>query len=80
MTSIRWHQLEGFYQVARTGSYTKAAEAFAHPIGQPAVYQQVKGLQADLGLTLVRQAGPRRTVLTPEGRALFEFLAPLYEG
>ena len=76
---IRWHQLEGFYHVARSGNYTKAAQAFPYPIGQPAVYQQVKGLQKDLGITLVRQSGSKRTELTPEGRALYSFLAPFFE-
>ncbi len=77
---IRLHQLEGFYHLARLGNYTKAAQAFSYPIGQPAVYQQVKGLQEDLGQVLVRQAGPRRTELTPEGRALFNFLVPFFDG
>ena len=80
MPGIRMHQLEGFFYVARLGNYTKAAQAFTYPIGQPAVYQQVKGLQEDLGVTLVRQAGPRRTELTPEGRALYNFLAPFFDG
>ncbi len=78
MNGIRLHQLEGFYHVAQTGNYTKAAEAFSYPIGQPAVYQQVKQLQDDLGVPLVRQAGPRRTELTPEGRVFFEFIAPFF--
>ena len=80
MSTLRLHQLEGFFHVARLGSYTKATQAFSYPIGQPAVYQQVKGLQEDLGVTLVRQAGPRRTELTPEGRALYNFIAPFFEG
>lgn len=80
MPTLRLHQLEGFFLVARHGSYTKAALAYAYPIGQPAVYQQVKGLQEDLGITLVRQSGPRRTELTPEGRALYAFLTPFFEG
>src|SRR5579862_3340346 len=80
MPTIRLHQLEGFFHVARLGGYTKAAQAFSYPIGQPAVYQQVRGLQEDLGITLVVQAGPRRTELTPEGRALYEFLAPFFDG
>src|SRR5689334_14012266 len=80
MSTIRLHQLEGFFHVARLGGYTKAAQAFSYPIGQPAVYQQVRGLQEDLGVTLVVQAGPRRTELTPEGRALYEFLSPFFDG
>jgi DNA-binding transcriptional LysR family regulator len=80
MVAIRLHQLEGFFQVARHGNYTKAAQAFPYPLGQPAVYQQLRGLQEDLGILLVRQAGPRRTELTPEGRALYQFLTPFFEG
>ena len=71
MPGIRLHQLEGFFHVARLGGYTKATQAFSYPIGQPAVYQQVRGLQEDLGLKLVIQAEPRRMELTPEGRALW---------
>jgi len=80
MPVIRMHQLEGFFHVARFGGYTRAAQAFSYPIGQPAVYQQVRGLQEDIGIALVRQAGPRRTELTPEGRALYEFVAPFFDG
>ena len=80
MPTLRLHQLEGFFHVAREGSYTRAAQAFPYPIGQPAVYQQVKLLQENLGIALVRQAGPRRTELTPEGRALYEFIAPFFDG
>ncbi|MCZ7647357.1 MAG: LysR family transcriptional regulator [Planctomycetota bacterium] len=80
MTDYRLQQLEGFYLVARHGGYTKAAQAYPYPIGQPAVYQQVKGLQDTLGVALVRQVGPRRTELTPEGRTLYEFLTPFFEG
>ena len=80
MPGIRLHQLEGFFHVARLGGYTKAAQAFSYPIGQPAVYQQVRGLQEDMGVTLVVQAGPRRTELTVEGRALYNFIAPFFDG
>jgi DNA-binding transcriptional LysR family regulator len=80
MPGLRLHQLEGFFHVARHGGYTKATQAFSYPIGQPAVYQQVRGLQEDMGVTLVVQAGPRRTELTPEGRALYEFIAPFFDG
>lgn len=80
MPTLRLHQLEGFFYVARHGGYTKAAQAFPYPLGQPAIYQQVKNLQENLGVALVRQAGPRKTELTPEGRRLFEFLAPFFDG
>lgn len=80
MQNIKLHQLEGFFQVAQLKNYTKAAQAFSYPIGQAAVYQQVQGLQQDLGVTLVHQAGPRRTELTPEGRALYNFILPFFSG
>jgi DNA-binding transcriptional LysR family regulator len=75
-----WRQLEGFFQVAKAGGYTRAAEQLETPVGQSAVYQQVRKLQDELGLALVRQAGPRATELTPEGRELFRFIAPFFEG
>ena len=31
------HRLEGFFWVARTGGYARAARAFPYPITQPAV-------------------------------------------
>ena len=49
---LQLHRLEGFYWVARTGGYAKAARAFPYPITQPAVHQQVKKLEGELGLSL----------------------------
>jgi DNA-binding transcriptional LysR family regulator len=78
--TLRLHQLEGFYWTGLTGGYTKAAEAMPYPITEPAVYQQVRKLERLVGVPLVAQAKPRRTVLTPEGRALHEFIAPFFTG
>jgi DNA-binding transcriptional LysR family regulator len=77
--TIRIHQLEGFYWTGLEGGYTKAAEAMPYPITEPAIYQQVRKLERTLGVSLVRQAKPRRTVLTPEGRALHDFIAPFFQ-
>lgn len=77
--TIRLHQLEGFYWTGLEGGYTRAAEAMPYPITEPAIYQQVRKLERTLGVTLVRQAKPRKTVLTPEGRALHEFIAPFFQ-
>jgi DNA-binding transcriptional LysR family regulator len=77
--SVRLHQLEGFYWTGLEGGYTRAAEAMPYPITEPAIYQQVRKLERELGLSLVRQEKPRRTVLTPEGRALHEFIAPFFQ-
>lgn len=62
-------QIELFCEVARTGSFTRAAEAF--DVSQSAVSQQVKSLEAYLGVDLLARSG-RRFSLTPEGRMLAE--------
>ncbi|MCA9321778.1 MAG: LysR family transcriptional regulator, partial [Planctomycetes bacterium] len=46
---VQIHRFEGFYWVALTGGYARAARAFPYPITQPAVHQQVKRLEAELG-------------------------------
>lgn len=76
---MRIYQLEGFYYVGRTGGYAAAARAMPYPVGEPAVHQQVRRLEEDLDVRLVRRDG-RRILLTPEGRALHEFVAPYFEG
>jgi DNA-binding transcriptional LysR family regulator len=73
------HRLEGFYWVARTGGYARAARAFPYPLTQPAVYQQVRKLEDDLGLKLFERVGKADVRLTAAGRHLFEFAAPFFE-
>jgi len=77
---IQLHRLEGFYWVARTQGYARAARAFPYPITQPAVHQQVKKLEGDLAATLFERIGKDRMVLTPAGQRLYEFVRPFYEG
>lgn len=77
---IQLHRLEGFYWVARTGGYARAARAFPYPITQPAVHQQVKKLETELGLTLFERVGKERMILTAAGERLFRFVRPYYEG
>ena len=77
---VQLHRLEGFYWVGRTGGYAKAARAFPYPITQPAVHQQVKKLEAELGLALFERVGKDTIQLTPAGRRLFDFVAPFFEG
>ncbi len=76
---IQLHRLEGFYWVAKTGGYARAARAFPYPITQPAVHQQVKKLEGELGTALFRREGRDRMLPTPAGRNLFEFVAPFFE-
>ena len=74
------HRLEGFYWVARTGGYARAARAFPYPITQPAVHQQVKKLEGELGLALFERVGKEQMQLTAAGERLFRFVAPFFEG
>jgi len=77
---IQLHRLEGFYWVARTGGYARAARAFPYPITQPAVHQQVKKLEGELGLALFERVGKDTMKPTPAGERLFAFVAPFFEG
>lgn len=74
------HRLEGFYWVARAGGYAAAARAFPYPITQPAVHQQVKKLEAELGVSLFERVGKDGVQLSAAGRRLYEFVGPFFEG
>jgi len=77
---IQLHRLEGFYWVARTGGYARAARAFPYPITQPAVHQQVKKLESELQVALFERVGKDRMKLTPAGESLYRFVGPFFEG
>jgi DNA-binding transcriptional LysR family regulator len=77
---IQLHRLEGFYWVARTGGYARAARAFPYPITQPAVHQQVKKLESELGVTLFERVGKESMKPTPAGERLYRFVGPFFEG
>ena len=76
---IQIHRLEGFFWVAKTGGYARAARAFPYPITQPAVHQQVKKLESQLGVQLFERVGKEVMKLTPAGRHLHAFAAPFFE-
>ncbi|WP_107926035.1 LysR family transcriptional regulator [Lysinibacillus parviboronicapiens] len=63
------HGLKLFYQVAETGSFTRAAELLC--ISQPAVSSQIKKFEHEIGVPLFKQQG-RGIVLTEFGEALAE--------
>jgi DNA-binding transcriptional LysR family regulator len=73
-------RLEPFYYVARHGGYTAAARAMPYAVGEPAVYQQIRRLEQEVGTRLVDRHGGKRVSLTPAGRMLYEFVAPWIEG
>jgi DNA-binding transcriptional LysR family regulator len=68
---MEWQQLVGFYQVAKLGSFTKAAAATFRT--QSALSQQVKALEDELGSRLLERLGKRRLKLTPAGEKFFVF-------
>ncbi len=68
---MEWQQLLGFYQVAKTGSFTRAAEATFRT--QSALSQQVKALEEELDCRLLERLGKRQLRLTPAGEKLLEF-------
>ena len=76
---INLQRLEGFYWVAKTSGYARAARAFPYPITQPGVHQQVRRLESQLAVKLFERAGKDRVALTPSGQALFDAVAPFYE-
>jgi DNA-binding transcriptional LysR family regulator len=76
--TMQLHRLEGFYWTAHAGGFARAARAFPYPISAPAVYQQVRKLEAELGVRLFQRAAKDRLSLTAAGRALFEFCQPFF--
>jgi DNA-binding transcriptional LysR family regulator len=72
-------RLIGFYWVARTGGYARAVRAFPYPITEPGVHQQVRRLEAELGVSLFRRVAKDRMALTAQGHALLAVVAPFLE-
>ena len=68
---MEWHQMEGFYQTAKLGNFTKAA-AVNH-LTQSAISQQISKLEEELGVRLFERIGKRKLVLTAAGELLYKF-------
>lgn len=68
--------LKYFYQVANSGSFSRAAEELF--ISQPALSRQIAALEEELGLQLFSRQG-RRPVLTDAGRRLFNYAEKIME-
>jgi DNA-binding transcriptional LysR family regulator len=68
---MEWQQLIGFRNVARLGSFTRAAEATYRT--QSALTQQIKALENELECRLFERIGKRRLILTPIGEKLLVF-------
>lgn len=72
------HRLAGFHLVATEGGYAKAARAASYPITQPALHQQVRKLEAEVGTTLLERVGKDRMQPTPAGEHLLHFIKPFF--
>ena len=75
---IDLHRLAGFHLVATSGGYAKAARAADYPITQPALHQQVKKLEAEVGVELLMRVGKDTMLPTPAGERLLEFVTPFF--
>lgn len=75
---MEWQQIMGFLQVARQGSFTKAAEVTLR--SQSAVSQQVKALEAELGCELLERIGKRGLRVTAAGERFTIFAQSVLDG
>jgi len=72
---MNYAQLRAFHQVAREGSFTRAARALR--VTQPTLSAQVKALEESYGVRLFERRG-RGSVLTELGHTLFALTARLF--
>jgi DNA-binding transcriptional LysR family regulator len=75
---IDLHRLAGFHLVATQGGYARAARAAPYPITQPALHQQVKKLEGEVGLQLLERIGKDQMRPTPAGAHLLAFVQPFF--
>lgn len=75
---MEWQQLNAFRHLARTGSFSKAAQATLRT--QPAVSRQIKALEAELGCLLVERSGRKGARLTRAGERLLAFCDQTQQG
>ncbi|MBL9077448.1 MAG: LysR family transcriptional regulator [Planctomycetes bacterium] len=73
---IDLHRLAGFHLVATQGGYARAARAAPYPITQPALHQQVRKLEQEVGLQLLERVGKDQMRPTPAGAHLLAFVGP----
>jgi DNA-binding transcriptional LysR family regulator len=73
---MHFDRLKTFHQIALTGSFTKASRTLF--LTQPAVSQQVKALESQLGIILFDRSG-KKVMLTSEGELLFSCTERLFQ-
>ena len=73
---MRHAQLKAFHHVALLGGFSRAAQALG--LTQPAISEQVRGLERDHDVQLFRREG-RRVALTGAGEGLFRLTERYFE-
>lgn len=79
---MRWINplhLRTFYLVAHHGGISKSLPFFGYAIQQPAISEQLRELEARLGVHLLVRARFRESTLTDAGALLYRHLAPFFE-
>lgn len=74
---LRFQQLRALVEVARAKSFAGAAATL--DLATPSVWQQVRGLEEEFGVELVRVSG-KVVALTDDGAALADLARPLVAG
>jgi LysR family transcriptional activator of nhaA len=72
---LNYHHLLYFWTVARAGSIARAAEELR--LAQPTISNQLKTLEASLGVKLLERQG-RRLVLTDAGRTVLRYADDIF--
>lgn len=67
---MNFEQIKSFISIAKSGSYSQAAKQ--RFISQPAISNQIKSLEEELGTTLLVRTG-KNIVLTEQGKAFYKY-------
>ena len=74
--SANLHHLQLFYYVAKAEGISASLRTIPYPVQQPAVSQQLKQLEKELGVVLFER---RPFSLTPAGEKLFKFVSTFFD-
>jgi LysR family transcriptional regulator, transcriptional activator of nhaA len=75
MEWLNYHHLLYFWTVAREGTIAKASQALL--LAQPTISEQIRSLEASLGVKLFRKEG-RNLSLTDAGRVAFQYADEIF--
>jgi len=74
--SANLHHLQLFYYVAKAKGISAAVKIIPFSVQQPAVSQQIKQLEQDMGVVLFER---RPFLLTPAGERLYKFVSSFFD-